>query len=171
MKIGSSKWALLVVSCVLVSACSGRTILHGTKTTKDHGPKSKKVAVWFVKPSEGESKLVSVNRKSLGKDPLSLAVEALLEGPTAYEEHAGLGTEIPRGTILIGVTHSPTAVELNLSRRFASGGGTSSFETRLEQLRKTVASAADAPVYLNIEGKRLNISEGEGIEIRQPINR
>lgn len=171
MKFGNSKWALLVVSCILISACSGRTILHGTKTSQAPGPKTKKIAVWFVKPTDGESKLVSVNRQFLGKDPLSLAVEALLEGPTAHEENAGLGTEIPRGTILIGVTHSPTSIELNLSRRFASGGGTSSFETRIEQLRRTVASAADTPVYLNVEGKRLNISEGEGIEIRQPINR
>lgn len=98
-------------------------------------------------------------------------MEELLEGPTAREENAGLGTEIPRGTILIDLKHNAKNVELNLSRRFASGGGTDSFETRLEQLRRTVASAAEAPVYLNVEGKRLNVSEGEGIEIKQPINR
>lgn len=99
------------------------------------------------------------------------AVEELLQGPSSNEEHSGLGTEIPRGTILLGVERNGANVELNLSRRFATGGGASSFETRIEQLRRTVMTAADAPVYLSVEGKRLNISEGEGIEIRQPLNR
>ncbi len=46
-------------------------------------------------------------------------------------------------------------IELNLSRRFASGGGASSFETRMEQLRRTVSAVAGSKkVYLNIEGER-----------------
>jgi spore germination protein GerM len=164
----------MAVSLVLLTSCGGRTILHGTSAShRTHKPASgsKKVTVWFVKPADGSTKLVSVNRPSIGKDKLEAAVEELLEGPTAREEHGGLGTEIPRGTILLDVKRVPGKVELNLSKRFASGGGTESFETRLEQLRRTVIAAADAPVYLNVEGKRLNISEGEGIEIRQPINR
>jgi spore germination protein GerM len=156
-----------------LTACTGRTILHGARTHKaPKAERNNKIAVWFVRPaSNGDPKLASVSRTIRGADKLEEAVHELLEGPTAYEEHSGFGTEIPRGTIMIDLKRSPKSVELNLSRRFASGGGTSSFETRLEQLRRTVASAADAPVYLNVEGKRLNVSEGEGIEIKQPINR
>lgn len=163
--------ALLAVSVLILTSCGGRTILHGKRAHKSPPSKSNKVTVWFVKPNEGESKLVSVSRTADSKDQLRTAVEELLEGPSAKEENIGLGTEIPRGTILLGTKRHGSNVELNLSRRFATGGGTSSFETRLEQLRRTVTAAAQAPVYLDIEGKRLNISEGEGIEIRQPINR
>lgn len=173
--ISANRWlALSVVSVVLLSGCGARTILHGKRTTgaqKRLAKVNRNVAVWFVKSNDGEPKLVSVPRKLNGKDRLQLAVQELLEGPSEHEEAVGYGTEIPRGTILIGVTDHGKSAELNLSRRFASGGGASSFETRLEQLRRTVAAASELPVYLNIEGKRLTISEGEGIEIRQPINR
>jgi spore germination protein GerM len=128
--------------------------------------------VFFVQSHAQQLKLVPVDRKPFGGDKLSQAVEELLSGPTTIEERAGLGTEIPRGTILLGVRHDGRNVELNLSRRFALTGGTTSFETRLEQLRRTVSAVAgQADVYLSVEGKRLNMEEGEGIEVPQPINR
>lgn len=181
--------AVSIASMVLVTGCGGRTILHGGKyrravgskpasgrgaaLERPHAAATKKIAVWFVKPSSsGDAKLVPVERPVNGKDRLSVAVHELLDGPSADEDKAGLGTEIPRGTVLIGINKDGGNIELNVSKRFATPGGTSSFETRLEQLRRTVASAAvDAPVYLDVEGKRLNVSEGEGIEVRQPINR
>ena len=158
----------------MLAACAGhRTILHGSHALKPPRPDRKNsVTVWFVKSSkDGNLKLASVVRSASSADRLQAAIDELLEGPSAHEESDGLGTEIPRGTILIGMKRSSKQIELNLSRRFATGGGTSSFETRMEQLRRTVTSAADAPVYLDVEGKRFNIEEGEGIEIRQPINR
>jgi spore germination protein GerM len=173
MKNSSGRLVLLAVSLVLLAGCAGRTVLHGTKSHKQPTRVGRtRVAVWFVKgTSDGDPKLVAVTRPTNGADRLEAAVEELLEGPSAHEEHDGLGTEIPRGTILLDVKRGGGSIQLNLSRRFASGGGTTSFETRLAQLRRTVAMAADAPVYLNVEGKRLDISEGEGIEIHQPINR
>jgi spore germination protein GerM len=170
---GKNATIVLSVGVLLLSACTGRTILHGTRATSSHHPQhNNKIVVWFVKPANnGDPRLVSVARVVNSSDRLQAAVQELLEGPSAHEEHDGLGSEIPRGTILLDLKRSGKNVELNLSRRFASGGGTSSFETRLEQLRRTVATAAETPVYLNIEGKRLNIAEGEGIEIPQPINR
>lgn len=168
---------VLLVVATMSTACTNRTILHGHNSTKrpSHATaaaKKKGLSVWFVKPDEGEPKVVAVTRSVVNNDPVRAAVEELLEGPSAREEHDGLGTEIPRGTILLGVEREGNDVELNLSRRFATGGGATSFETRLDQLRKTVADVAgSANVYLSVEGKRLNISEGEGIEIHQPINR
>jgi spore germination protein GerM len=142
-----SKVVLLVVPCVLLGGCTGRTILHGSHKTPKPSARTasanKNISVWFVKPDDGNLSLVSVGRKPGSSDRLAAAVEELLEGPSPPEEKAGLGTEIPRGTILLGV----------------------------KQLRRTVDSAANTPVYLSVEGKRMTISEGEGIEIRQPINR
>ena len=170
-----SMQALLVVSVSLLTSCNGRTILHGSRSVNRHAPVAvvnKRVNVWFVKPDSAGSKVVPVSRAWGHGDRLQQAVEDLLEGPSAKESSAGMASEIPRGTILLGVAHKGSAVELNLSRRFATGGGSDSFNTRLEQLRKTVAeSAGSNDVFLSVEGKRLNISEGEGIEVHQPINR
>ena len=97
-------------------------------------------------------------------------ISELLYGPTQQEAQAGLGSEIPRGTVLIGVTKDDGRIELNLSRRFATGGE-DSIATRLEQLRRTVAGAAgNRKVFLDVEGKRLTEAGGEGLEVKQPIN-
>ena len=43
-------------------------------------------------------------------------------------------------------------------------------QTRMEQLKRTVASVAgDKKVFLNVEGKRL-VAAAEGLEVQQPIN-
>lgn len=170
--------ALLAVSVFLLGGCNGRRILHGGKgrhlpSITVRTPKAPdKFNVWFVKSQPSGLIFVSVVRKTGHGDRLKQAVEELLDGPSAVEEHSGLGTEIPRGTILIGVKRHENDVELNLSRRFATGGGSTSFLTRLDQLKKTVTEPAGANnVYLSVEGHRLNVEEGEGIEIHQPINR
>ncbi len=184
--------ALLVVSSALLTACNGRKILHGSgahfkhpsalsSSAKISRPSAEPeadsrenplISVWFVKPDASSMKFLSVVRKTTHTDRLTAAIEELLDGPSSHETKDGLGTEIPRGTVLIGVKRNGSDVELNLSRRFASGGGSTSFLTRLEQLKKTVAEPAGASnVYLSVEGRRLNVEEGEGIEIHQPINR
>jgi spore germination protein GerM len=163
-----------VVAACLLTSCTNRTILHGwNEHAGKPGASGKYIAVWFVKNSGQQMKLFAVKRKAaLGEDRLKQAVQELLRGPTSAEEHAGVGTEIPRGTILLAVAPKGREVELNVSRRFALDGGTSSFEMRLSQLRKTVVQAAPGTdVYLDIEGKRLRVEEGEGIEVSQPINR
>jgi spore germination protein GerM len=171
--------ALLAVSLLVMSGCNGRRILHGSGKhyTKRAATTSCATAgpglnVWFVKSKASGLDMVSVVRKVSRQDRLQQSVQELLEGPDADEERAGLGTEIPRGTILLGMSRKGNDIEINLSRRFASGGGSTSFLARLEQLRKTVSVPAGAnDVYLSVEGKRLNVEEGEGIEIHQPINR
>jgi spore germination protein GerM len=158
-----------MVPILLLSGCLSRTILHGHQRP---ATVSKKTTIWFVKPSGEGLQLVSVVRPVYG-DRFEYAIKELLSGPTEQESKQGLGSEIPRGTILLGITRKGEKnIELNLSRRFASNGGTTSFETRMMQLSKTAGEAAGkADVYLSVEGQRLNISEGEGIEIHQPINR
>jgi spore germination protein GerM len=182
-RFSQNRSALLMVAIILLGGCTGRTILHGMQgyhhlkvalpAAMPVPPTVNRLCIWFVKSSSGEGlKIVPVVRGPSGGDRLEQALHELLDGPSAAEERNGLGTEIPRGTILLSIKHSGHDIEVNLSRRFALDGGTTSFETRLEQLRKTVAQVAgQADVYLSVEGKRLNMEEGEGIEIHQPINR
>jgi len=168
--------ALVVLSMVplAISSCTQRTILHGGKV---HAPaknsnNSSAYAVWLVQANDEGMKMVPVRRPSRPGDKLKSGVEALLAGPSVEELKKGLGSEIPRGTVLIGMNRKGNNVELNLSKRFALGGGASSFETRLLQLSRTVTPLAGREnVYLCVEGERLNMSPGEGIEIKQPINR
>lgn len=131
-------------------------------------------AVYFVRTGTAGSELVK-REKSSGNgllDNLERSLQLLLQGPAADEVAAGLGSEIPAGTVLIGVKREKDKVTIDLSRRFAAGGGIESFETRLAQVRKTVEASGEAlPVFLAVEGKLLTITEGEGIEVKQPINR
>lgn len=129
----------------------------------------KETSIWLVKSNQTDMVLVPVPRK--GAASVNGAVKALLDGPSEAESQNGYGSEIPRGTVLLDVKESDKAIEINLSRRFASGGGTSSIETRLQQLSKTVRPiAGEKPVFLNVENRRLTMTPGEGIEVKQPIN-
>jgi spore germination protein GerM len=128
------------------------------------------VKVWFLKEKGGRLRLVSVTRNVAGGDTVRGCISELLYGPTRQEAKSGLASEIPRGTVLIGVTQHDGELVLNLSRRFAAGGD-DSIATRLQQLRRTVTGAAgDRKVFLDVEGKRLTEAGGEGLEVRQPIN-
>ena len=169
---------LLVLSVALaLSSCTGRTILREDKCP----PASKssirshvvhKICVWFVRPSGSELKLVGVDREiNSNADPMSEAVSCLLHGPVESEKDNGLASEIPRGTILLGVQEGDDGIELNLSKRFTSGGEGTSLETRIEQLRRSIDQIADGKkVFLDVEGKRLSATNGEGLEVEQPIN-
>jgi spore germination protein GerM len=191
MRVILKRMALLAVASCLLFGCRGRTVLHGmhghhiakaftaaattaatTTAASTAAAAGHQLTVWFVKSGSQGLRMAPVTRRLDGTDSMQQAVRELLDGPTASEEKAGIGTEIPRGTILLDLKRRGNQVELNLSRRFALDGGTTSFETRLDQLRRTVALVGgQADVYLSVEGKRLNVEEGEGIEIHQPINR
>jgi spore germination protein GerM len=166
--------ALTLVVAAGLSACTQRTILSmhgdGTEGRSAHERKFAQVRIWFVKERKGALDLVPVVRTVSAKSMVHDAISELLLGPSKQEMADGLMSEIPRGTVLIGVNDTGADIELNLSRRFASGGG-DSLETRLEQLRRTLSdSITNRKVYLDVEGKRLSEAAGEGLEIKQPIN-
>ncbi len=169
---------LVACSQVLLTGCAERKILTGSGLpSPKHAEKTvqaelvgNSAEIWFVKPASENLELVKVSRKLLGKDKLEAALTELLHGPTGEEESQGLATEIPKGTILLGVRPLDDDYEIDLSRRFAASGGGASMETRMEQLKRTVASVVgEHKVYLNVEGKRL-VASSDGLEIQQPIN-
>ncbi len=151
----------------LLSACTTEPVLTGQDIS------TAPVRVWFVQPAGSKLNLVAVDRTHFrGCDRLEEAVSELLAGPSSKERDSeNLGSEIPAGTILLGVNRGERNVELDLSARFASGGGSTSMSMRLEQLTRTVAEAAGSDkVYLLVEGKRLEATSGEGLEVKQPLN-
>jgi spore germination protein GerM len=134
-------------------------------------PSGKQVTVWFVKQTGENLEVVPVSKSKLKSDNMTSAVEALLEGPDDQDRASGIGTEIPGGTILLGIKNEGDSVELNLSKRFASGGGPTSMETRLEQLAKTVKGVdSSKQLFVNVEGEPLTATSADGLEISQPID-
>lgn len=156
----------LTISCVTKNA---DTSSNETQTKKEK--KKKGLTVWFVKEKGEELELVEVPRPKTGNDPVEAAVSELLMGPDEEESSKGISSEIPRGTILLGIEKDGEKIELNLSKRFTAGGGPTSIQTRLDQLSKTVTRVAgDSKVYLSVEGERLSANQFDGLEIKQPIN-
>jgi spore germination protein GerM len=143
-----------------------------TVTAEPYVPRGKELKIFFVKQDNGTLDIVPLSKPKYSNDALTSAVEELLQGPDKSETAEGFGTEIPGGTILLGIKRSGNNVEINLSKRFAAGGGPTSLETRLEQLSRTVKDVeGNVDVYVNIEGERLTATNADGLEIAQPINR
>ncbi len=100
------------------------------------------------------------------------AVNALLSGPSAEEQAAGVGTSIPTGTELLDVSIDGGIATVNLSRAFASGGGSLSMFGRLAQLTYTLTQFPTVRgVILELAGEEVTVFSGEGIILDQPMTR
>ena len=122
--------------------------------------------------SNGEEVYRAVKREYLPEygSKLKFAVKALINGPSAKEKKLGVYSEIPAGTRLISITESPSRVVINLTSDFENGGGTDSLYKRLFQLIKTVKINSNLPLYLQLDGKQVEVIGGEGIMINQPLS-
>ncbi|GAA6622160.1 GerMN domain-containing protein [Scytonema sp. NUACC26] len=99
---------------------------------------------------------------------LEAAFSKLLAGPT---EGTG-STTIPTGTKLLGVKVADDGVHVNLSEDFTTGGGSSSMMGRVGQVVYTATSLnPNAKVYIEVNGKQLDVLGGEGLELEQPLTR
>ena len=74
---------------------------------------------------------------------LRASIEQLLKGPTAAETKAGIGTLIPKGTRLRGVSLTDGVATVDLSSQFSSGGGTLSMTNRLAQVVYTATQFSE----------------------------
>lgn len=178
------KASILVLCTVVLSACSifpdpkdSSGDVKGDKQDKveqvqvvRQESNKNEVDIYFAKKNGEELELVAVHRPIRGDNRLNATLEELLRGPTPEEEKNGLLSEIPKGTILLGIKEKEGECEIDLSKRFSTGS-VSSMQTRLDQLTKTVTPLAnDQKIFLDVEGKRLEASSFDGLEIKQPIN-
>lgn len=131
------------------------------------------VNVFFIAHnSNGEEVYRAVKRRYIPEygSRLKFAVKELIKGPTEKERKAGVYTEIPSGTRLISLTESPSRVVINLTSAYGNGGGTDGVYKRLFQLIKTVKVNSNLPLYLQLDGKQVDVIGGEGIMIDQPLS-
>ncbi|GAB1544898.1 GerMN domain-containing protein [Scytonema sp. NUACC21] len=99
---------------------------------------------------------------------LEAAFKTLLAGPT---EGTG-STTIPKETKVLGVKVENDSVHVNLSEDFTSGGGSTSMIGRVGQVVYTATTLnPNAKVYIEVNGKQLDVLGGEGLELEQPLTR
>lgn len=138
------------------------------------GPKDK-VTVFFSKYQGSQSIVENVERKvppAEQDNPLEYAVQELLEGPTAEEKEQGFYSEIPKGTKLLGMKENNDTVTINLSSHFTTGGGSTSIQQRMEEVKQTVYSVdSHHKLNLAVEGQALETLGGEGLEVPGTLER
>jgi spore germination protein GerM len=127
--------------------------------------------IYWLKPTEKSFELVPQPVKIAAAQPnqaLEAAFATLLAGPTEGTD----STTIPQGTKLLGLTTDNNEVHVNLSEDFTSGGGSASMVGRVGQVVYTATSLnPNAKVYIEVDGKPLEVLGGEGVEIEQPLTR
>ncbi|NEP48842.1 MAG: spore germination protein [Moorea sp. SIO3C2] len=112
---------------------------------------------------------IPLNNKTLNKgEILESAFNSLLAGPT----NGTFTTTIPQGTKLRGVSLKNDGVHVDLSQEFTVGGGSSSMSGRLAQVVYTATSLdPNTQVWIEVDGKQLEVLGGEGLMLDQPLTR
>jgi germination protein M len=88
------------------------------------------------------------------KGVATAAMKALLEGPNDRERGAGISTNIPDGTQLLGLSIKDGVATVDLSHEFESGGGSASVLGRLAQVVYTVTQFPSVKsVLFRVEGR------------------
>lgn len=105
---------------------TGSTPSPTTATTVEGG----QALVFFVR----DEKVAAAGTALGGDDEPTAAVEALLEGPDAFDADIGMTTEIPDATELLGLEIDRGEAKVDLSAAFTSGGGSLSMQLRVAQI-------------------------------------
>ena len=135
-------------------------------------PQESRVQLYWLDPSGDNLELlpstVTVQQSDQPQAALTSAFEQLLQGPQDKQ----YTSTIPQGTKLLGIDVEQDGVHVNLSQEFTVGGGSASMSGRLGQIIYTATSLnPEAPVWLDVEGKPLEVLGGEGLVIEQPMTR
>ncbi|MBD2336035.1 GerMN domain-containing protein [Calothrix sp. FACHB-156] len=145
--------------------------LNQPKTTTLQPGQEQTANVYWLKDNGKNLELAPQPLKIAAAQPnqvVEKAMQNLLAGPTEGAE----STTIPKGTQLLGVKVNNDEVHVNLSEEFTSGGGSSSMMGRVGQVVYTATTVnPNAKVYIEVNGKELDVLGGEGVELQQPLTR
>ncbi|MEH1902407.1 MAG: GerMN domain-containing protein [Nostoc sp.] len=150
---------------------SARIVQPAQPSTKQPG-NEQTANVYWLRPKEKNVALVPQAVKVASVQPnqaLEAAFQSLLAGPTGGTDST---TTIPKATKLLGLKAENDEVHVNLSEDFTSGGGTTSMMGRVGQVVYTATTLnPKAKVYIDVNGKPLDVLGGEGVELQQPLTR
>ena len=123
--------------------------------------------VWFTK---GESLHVAKRTENATRRVGAAALEALFEGPESFESESGVGTAVPQGTQLLGLTIEDEIAFVDLTSEFESGGGSLAMTMRLAQVVCTLDQFPTVKgVLFKLDGKPVDVFSGEGIVLDHPV--
>jgi germination protein M len=181
MKLLTTSIGVLLAVALLAAGCgsgeeaqSAGDVPSGDTTTEPAPGDVKDYRVWLTR---GEH-LFAVTREDRAVPELPfgetmVAVQQLLEGPTAAEAAAGVGTAIPAGTRFLEARMGAAgAVTVNLTSEYESGGGSASMFARLAQVVYTLTEFPTVQrVSFELDGKPVDVFSGEGIVLDKPVTR
>jgi len=142
------------------------TIVPTTTTLADN---IMTVTVYFVK---GE-KIAAAHRMILKTLEVGkTAMLELLDGPTSNETAAGMTSAVPTGSTFLGLDIKNGVATVNLSKEYASGGGSLSMALRLAQVVYTLTQFSTAhTVNFELDGVPVDVFGSEGIILNHPVGR
>ena len=135
--------------------------------TSGQGAALVRYKVWFHR---GEQLFVVTRTQSATPRVGTAAMEALLEGPSPGERSAGIATQVPDGTQLLGLIVDKGIATVDLTSEYESGGGTASMTMRLAQVVCTLDQFPTVKgVLFQLDGRPVDVLGGEGIVIDHPL--
>ena len=125
--------------------------------------------VWFTR---GESLFMVRRDEPFTPRIAAAAMQSLLAGPSAREQAAAVGSQIPAGTQLLGLTIEDGVATVDLTSEFESGGGSASMNMRIAQVVYTLTQFPTVKgVLFELDGQRVDVLGGEGVVVDEPVTR
>lgn len=125
--------------------------------------------VWF---HYGESLFVTERTGAATPQTGTAAVSSLLQGPSEAERAAGVETQVPDGTELLGLSIENGIATVDLSDEYASGGGSATMFMRLAQVVYTLTQFPTVEALeFAIDGEPVTVFSSEGIALDGPQTR
>jgi spore germination protein GerM len=150
---------------------SSQTIKQPIKQSTTQQGNEQTASIYWLRSKENRLDLVPQPFKVAATQPnqvLEAAFKTLLAGPSEGTD----STTIPQGTQLLGLKAENNNIHVNLSENFTTGGGSTSMMGRVGQVVYTATSLnPQAKVYIEVNGKLLEVLGGEGVELQQPLTR
>ncbi|HET6497987.1 MAG TPA: GerMN domain-containing protein [Coriobacteriia bacterium] len=132
-------------------------------------PATMEVTLYFTR---GETLGVAAREVDWTREVARVAMEQLLAGPGEADREAGLGTEVPEGTRLNGVSITDGVATVDLSSEFEAGGGSLSMQLRVAQVVYTLTRFETVTsVAFEIDGRPVEAIGGEGVVVSPPVTR
>ena len=151
------------------SGDTGGVTSSGGSTTSSGSATRVRYEVWFTR---GES-LFMVKRDVASTPRIgTAAMESLLAGPEPREQAAAVGSQIPAGTQLLGLSVEGGVATVDLTSEFESGGGSASMNMRIAQVVYTLTQFPTIKgVLFELDGQHVDVLGGEGVVVDEPVTR
>jgi len=134
----------------------------------------KDVSLYFLKLDEKSEKiyLSTVKRKVPEKQILSLTLEQLIKGPTAYEQGKGYITAVPSHLKIRSINIKGKTAEIDFNGVIEEGAAGDILLKRIQQIVNTATQFESVDsIIIKINGQRRKTIGGDGYSIGGPLRR